>query len=157
MAKYCIAELRHKATLYNTTRFVSVYPGDVAKSDTVIPEQLQQQLRSAVAVLENVPGARKDWHPGSEGKVLDLVHPSLFPLVYGHSRILPNDVIGLEDCLRRAGEGVVVPTPEVQKEEPRFSWERSFSYENKAFSTKFQWLPCDIAFVDRGDGGKAVK
>jgi hypothetical protein len=24
----------------------------------------------------------KDWHPGSNGQVLDLVHPSLYPIIY---------------------------------------------------------------------------
>jgi len=29
-----------------------------------------------------------DWRYGSDGQVLDLIHPSLFPLIYGHSRVL---------------------------------------------------------------------
>ena len=30
-----------------------------------------------------MPEDQKDWHPGSNKQVLDLVHPSLYPLVYG--------------------------------------------------------------------------
>jgi len=151
MTRYCIAELQHKATIYKTTKCVSVYPGDVVKSDTIIPAELQEQLKAATAVLENIPESRKDWHPGSEGKVLDLV-------VYGYSKILPNDVIGLEDCLRRAGEGVVIPIPEMQQQEiPWRTWERRSPYETKAFSTKFQWLPCDIAFTNGEHGEQTSK
>lgn len=40
-----------------------------------------------VSKLENVPDSQKDWHPGSDKQVLDLVHPSLYCLVYGVSQI----------------------------------------------------------------------
>ncbi len=36
-----------------------------------------QALVRGVAILESVPDEEKDWHPGSEHQVLDLVHPSL--------------------------------------------------------------------------------
>ncbi|KAJ7929028.1 hypothetical protein B0H13DRAFT_1703624, partial [Mycena leptocephala] len=47
-----------------------------------------------VSALENVPEAEKDWHPGLDGQVLDLVHSSLYCIVYGrqrwpHPRLLP--------------------------------------------------------------------
>jgi hypothetical protein len=44
-------------------------------------------LLESVTALEKRPF--KDWHPGSNGQVLDLVHPSLYPYVYGVSRQLP--------------------------------------------------------------------
>jgi hypothetical protein len=47
---------------------------------------VQQRLKDAVSVLENVPDVEKDWHPGSDGKVLDLVHPSLYCIVYGQTQ-----------------------------------------------------------------------
>ncbi len=49
---------------------------------------LQDELRSGLAPLLSTPEEKKDWHPGSDGKVLNLVHPSLFPLVYGRSEVL---------------------------------------------------------------------
>ncbi|GEM08961.1 hypothetical protein Rt10032_c06g2978 [Rhodotorula toruloides] len=43
----------------------------------------------AVSELEkNPPFGEPDWHPGSNEQVLDLVHPSLFPLVYEKSLML---------------------------------------------------------------------
>ncbi|KAF8192397.1 hypothetical protein K438DRAFT_1762395 [Mycena galopus ATCC 62051] len=44
-----------------------------------------RRLKAAVSLLENVPDAEMDWHPGSDGKVLDLVHPSLYCIVYGRT------------------------------------------------------------------------
>ncbi|KAK6512804.1 hypothetical protein TWF506_008970 [Arthrobotrys conoides] len=57
----------------------------VWKADGLIDEELRQQLINAVAVLENVPEEKKDWHPGTNNTVLDLVHPSLWPVIYGKS------------------------------------------------------------------------
>lgn len=58
--------------------------------DGLVDAELLSSLRGAVAVLENVPEKDKDWHPDSDQQVLDLVHPSLYCLVYGVSPKLPS-------------------------------------------------------------------
>ncbi|KAF3904402.1 hypothetical protein ABW21_db0203717 [Orbilia brochopaga] len=58
---------------------------NVWRTDSLVDDELRQQLIDAVATLENVPEDQKDWHPGSEGQCLDLVHPSMWPVVYGRS------------------------------------------------------------------------
>ena len=68
----------------------------VIKSDIAISSELKDALRIGAALLEDVPERLRDWHPGSDGKVLDLVHPSLFPLVYGRSRVLSYESVELE-------------------------------------------------------------
>jgi hypothetical protein len=149
MVDWCIDELRDRATAFKKTGAVIVYNGDVVKSDTAVPDNLKHELAAAAAPLEAVPDAQKDWHPGSDGKVLDLVHPSLFPLVYGRSKILPDSLLSLHECLRRSGEGVVIPVP---PENERFA-DRGHRNLNDFFgggprtavySSKFQWLPCDV-------------
>lgn len=111
MADWVIAELRYKAELFKKTGAVHVYDGDVVKSDTAIPSDLKVALQEAVKVLEDVPEHKKDYHPNSDGKVIDLVHPSLFPLIYGRSRVLTDSLVGLDDCIKRCGEGKIVPVP----------------------------------------------
>lgn len=59
-------------------------------SDRLIEESLRQELITCVRALEDVPDSQKDWHPGSNNQVLDLVHPSLFPLVIRETPILRN-------------------------------------------------------------------
>ena len=82
----------------------------VVKSDSAIPYALKEELKAAVQPLEDVPNEQKDWHPGSGDKVLDLVHPSLYPLMYGKSRILRGGTaISLENCIKLTGSGVVIP------------------------------------------------
>ena len=68
---------------------VIVYNGDVDKSDTAIPSDIKAALQNAVKVLEGSPKAYKDYHPGSDDRVLDLVPAFLFPLVYGKLGFCP--------------------------------------------------------------------
>ncbi|KAF5685285.1 hypothetical protein FCIRC_3526 [Fusarium circinatum] len=136
MADACIKELRKKADIYQKTGLIPVmdYASAAIKSDNLVPKDLRDALIAAVSPLENVPEGHKDWHPGSDGKVLDIVHPSLWPLVYGRSLILPDKRINLEEALSHCGKGVVVPVDNsgVSKRHP------------SAFSKRFQWLPCDV-------------
>lgn len=96
MIDWCIAEVRYKVKEYKEYGIVEGLDG-VFKSDIIIPEELRVALKDAAAPLEDVPEKQKDWHPGSNGQVLDLVHPSMYPLVYGQSRILARGNVGLDD------------------------------------------------------------
>lgn len=135
MADWCIEELKYKSHLFKEHGFVSIYNGDVVKSDTIVSEALKTALKNAVAPLENIPARDKDWHPGSDEKMLDLVHPSLFPLIYGHSRILTSGRTTLEDCTSRGCEGKIIRLPETE----------ILKFHNRqSYSTQFQWLPCEV-------------
>ena len=151
MFEYCIAELQHIAIGRKfdphspiTRGAVIVFEGRVVKSDSAVPEEVRIKLQDAVRTLEDVPDAQKDWHPGSDGQVLDLVHPSLFPLVYGKTRVLPvgSKVVTLADCIERSGEGDVIPIPEATGTGTANRPRMYRKYE--PFSTKFQWLPCEV-------------
>ncbi|KAM5353823.1 hypothetical protein ACJ41O_000473 [Fusarium nematophilum] len=144
MADACIQELRKKAELYDQTGLIPVmdYSACAIKSDKLISDELRESLKSAVAPLEDVPDEHKDWHPGSDGKVLDLVHPSLWPLLYGRSHILPDKRINVKDCLQHCGMGSVIP------EIPKSELDGTRVYFNGSpvdtLSPRFQWLPCDV-------------
>lgn len=120
---YVLAELAHYAALRDVRTGIEVSAVDgVWQSDTLIDDKLRSRLRDAVRVLEEVSEAEKDWHPGSDGQVLDLVHPSLF-------------------CLVR--EASAAPERAWQNPTDRYS-----KYE---FSEKFQWLPTDVDISADGD------
>jgi hypothetical protein len=55
------------------------------KSDKLIPNSLREKFLAAVVSLENVPDSEKDWRPNSDGLVLNLVDPALYPIVFGHT------------------------------------------------------------------------
>ncbi|MEU9027538.1 DUF4246 domain-containing protein [Streptomyces sp. NPDC048383] len=121
--RYVLAELAHYAALRDARTGIEVSAVDgVWQSDGLIDEELRSRLREAVRVLEQVPEAEKDWHPGSDHQVLDLVHPSLF-------------------CLVREVSGA----PEQAWQNPT---NRHAKYE---FSERFQWLPTEVDVSDDGD------
>ncbi|KAI5250398.1 hypothetical protein E4T43_00341 [Aureobasidium subglaciale] len=139
MWKYCVAELRDKAKTLEETGVVAPIDVDtqVVYSDVAISKNIRRDLNKAVAALENVPDKDKDWHPGTRERVLDLVHPSMFPLIYGRSRILKDGDVGLEDCTSYCGQGEIIQKPELPI--------------SGGWSDQFQWLPCDIKFEGEED------
>ena len=108
----------------------------VIKSDFAVPEELRLALCQAVQPLE----ADKDWHPGSEDQVLDLVHPSLYPLVYGQTKILPRGTVDLEGLLR-LNEHEVLPVP---AEDDTVAVLSNVNVRLNLWSRKFQWLPAEF-------------
>ncbi|KAI8925496.1 hypothetical protein BC831DRAFT_268169 [Entophlyctis helioformis] len=83
---------------------VTLTPGAVkctVMSDDALPQPLRDTLVRQVAVLEDVPRYKKDWHPGSSGTVLDLVSTSLYPLTYGRTLVLA--------CIHRAAANSMPP------------------------------------------------
>lgn len=145
----CIKELQEKATLLEEQRLVRIFDahGCVVKSDVSVDAELVRSLQEAVSKLEDASFNTKDYHPGSDGRVVDLVHPSLYPLVYDVTKILPRGRVELENCVTRIGQGVMVEKgSSTRKSRKRKSNMTEVDYEH--FSADFQWLPCDIAFTD---------
>ncbi|KAI0847455.1 hypothetical protein F5Y00DRAFT_241477 [Daldinia vernicosa] len=140
MFENCIKELRDKAKQVKTTGIVTVLDAElaVAKSDTIVPPSLVDALRFGVKSLEDVPNKDKDWHPRSDGKVLDLLNPSLFPLVYGTTRVLPYGKVPLENCASIIGEG-----------ETTIFFEQDRTYEPLLWGNN-QWLPSDVVWTETG-------
>ncbi|KAL3425436.1 hypothetical protein PVAG01_02227 [Phlyctema vagabunda] len=137
MIDYIIEELRYRAQIFKNTGRFMVCDGGVIKSDVAVPSDLKLSLRAEVKCLEDVPERYKDYHPGSNGQVIDLVHPSLFPLIYGKSKVLTGRTITTKDCISSIGLGDVIPIIEESL--------------GDAFSTRFQWLPCDVEFKNEGN------
>ena len=135
-AEYCIAELKLRVPYFKKHGFTIAFDGDVVKSDIAVSEETNEALREAVKVLEDVTESEKDWHPGSHGLVLDLVHPSLFPLVYERSRVLKENGVQLQNCLDLVGTGDTIPEADTKY------------YKGSEYSAKFQWLPCDVSLAD---------
>ncbi|KAK6334628.1 hypothetical protein TWF718_010084 [Orbilia javanica] len=95
----------------------------VWREDEFVDEDLRMELINAVATLENTPKSKRDWHPGSNKKVLDLVHPSLWPIIYGRT--------------------LSIQTGDPIKPAQRMG--------NVGFSQKFCWLPSEFEVSPSGD------
>ena len=118
----------------------------------MVPEHLREALIKAVKPLEDIPSKEKDWHPESNEQVLDLVHPSLYPLVFGQTRILPAGIVGLSDCLDSYGQGEVVAEPSYEEVD------KDIEETNcRVWSESFQWLPSNFEIPQDSDEVKYDK
>ena len=83
--------------------------------------------------------------------IVDLVDPHLFPYAFGKTKTLRNSAcIAPKDCISRTGEGEAVKMPQ----EGDTKQEERGKYPNDmAWSRRFQWLPFDITWGNRGYGG----
>ncbi|EON97703.1 hypothetical protein UCRPA7_6802 [Phaeoacremonium minimum UCRPA7] len=132
--EWVVAELRDKARDFEKTGKVFTYDtgSRIVKADSVVTEELREELIGGVKSLLEVPEDQKDYHPGSNNQVLNLVHPSLFPLVYGRSRVLSKGGrTDIKDVVASCGLGQVAEVT---------------GPESQTWSRRFQWLPCEVAF-----------
>ncbi|RYP04211.1 hypothetical protein DL764_004601 [Monosporascus ibericus] len=157
MFDYCIQELREKAHKFKETGMVAVIDTEatVVKSDCAVPLELRDALRAAAFRLEDVPDHCKDWHPDSGDKVLDLLHPSLFPLVYGRTKVLPTGRVPLVACSEYSGDGELTEPLEISKDTTMILKRTVISWgdtdrEYMAAWDEFQWLPSDVKFKEGG-------
>ncbi len=152
----CIAELQEKAERFKTTNCIHVLDAEatVVKSDSMVSTELAAALKAGVESLEQIPDRLKDWHPGSNGMVLNLVHPSMCALAYGISRALPYGEVPLEECIKYSGGGEIVSNDGQATETKLVSagWRNSINLPSWG---SCQWLPSNLAF--RGDGTASLK
>lgn len=161
-----ILELRHKAEYFGRTNITPTLDAthSIAKSDVLVAPELHSALREAFSTLQADQAARPDWHPNTNETVQDLVHPSMYPLVYGRSRFLSQEVVGVADAIDKfAGKGeVIAKRPEWEEgltmRHGRLQWGNEDdaliggSHLHKSFwSTTYQWLPANVKFT--ADGG----
>ncbi|KAF2734477.1 hypothetical protein EJ04DRAFT_466559 [Polyplosphaeria fusca] len=151
----CIQELRSKGKYYKESKIVPTLDAcaSVAKSDELVSADLHQALLTAFDKLKAHQSSAPDWHPNSNKQVQDLVHPSMYPLVYGRSRVLKEEVVGVAEAIKKwAGKGDVIP-----KDKGNLEAERGRRYNvgseyvpPEYWSDTFQWLPANVEFQDDG-------
>ncbi|KAJ9162213.1 glucose-methanol-choline oxidoreductase [Coniochaeta hoffmannii] len=165
---YCILELREKAKYFERTGVIPTLDAthSIAKSDSVVSTELHSALRDAFSRLQADQASNRDWHPNTDEIVQDLVHPSMYPLVYGRSLFHPEEVVGVEDAIDKwAGKGEVIPRRPEWGEEPTQRNNQGFRYggsndygtsiggsgiHKSYWSTIYQWLPANLTFTDDG-------
>lgn len=148
----CIQELRCKARYFEETAIIPTLDAcaSVAKSDSIVSKDLHDGLKDAFDRLKREQSAEPDWHPRSGEMVQDLVHPSMYPLVYGRSRVFRDECVGVEDAVHAwAGKGDVISKQEEAKPVRQPFW--SSEVPPEYWSSTYQWLPANVAFSQ--DGG----
>ncbi|KAH9263556.1 hypothetical protein BASA83_013045 [Batrachochytrium salamandrivorans] len=134
----------HKASHGSTI----ISPGAVERTfvmDHGVPESVYKSLIHGVAILEDVPDYKKDWHPGTDNMVLDLIHPSLFCLVYGFT------CIPSFSLRKQAFSGI---SWESLQHNQSVAGIPTFDCSSKFSSRRFQWLPSEF-YVEK-DGHVSI-
>lgn len=148
----CVEELRRKALYYEKSGIIPTLDAcaSVAKSDKLVTPHLHEQLRAAFKTLRKDQATSPDWHPNSNDMVQDLVHPSMYPLVYGRSKVLKTESVGVEDAINKwAAKGTVIKKDRRMAAESRRPY--MFREESDGYwSDTYQWLPANVAFQDDG-------
>ncbi|KAI0021677.1 hypothetical protein F4780DRAFT_778460 [Xylariomycetidae sp. FL0641] len=149
----CIKELQSKAKYYESSGLIPTLDASasVVKSDNLISSSLHAELREAFDKLKADQASAPDWHPNTNDMVQDLVHPSMYPLVYGRSRVLGEELVGVEDAIEKwSGKGITI---EAQTPPPPSQWgvgNVGGSTPAEFWSHRFQWLPSNVAFQEDG-------
>jgi hypothetical protein len=157
ICRKCVQELRSKAKYFEQTGIIPVIDAcaSIAKSDTVVTKELHEALCVAFDKLRVDQQSSPDWHPNSSEMVQDLVHPSMYPLVYGRTRVFEEECVGVEDAIRVwAGKGAVIPKEpsKTAEDEQTRQWDRSLDDQLPPgyWSENYQWLPANMAFQEDG-------
>ncbi|KAI1875747.1 uncharacterized protein JN550_002033 [Neoarthrinium moseri] len=155
---WCLQELREKAKDYQEKQRVLCLDSAsrVCKSDTLVGEDVRSALNKAVQPLLNIPDDKKDWHPNSNDQVLNLIHPSLYPLVFGTTQALVDGgEVKLGDLTSYA-QTRPSPVPEVRENTSNpYGYHRHGVNPSERWSRRFQWLPCEVQF--NGDSETGVR
>lgn len=152
----CIKELQSKAKYYEKSGIIPTLDAcaSVAKSDKLVSPDLHDALRKAFDVLKTDQQSSPDWHPNSGDMVQDLVHPSMYPLVYGRSRVLKAEVVGVSDAIDAwAGKGEIISKDDWAPDAERDRWSYgigSYDVPPHYWSNTYQWLPANVTFQDDG-------
>ncbi|KAF9419124.1 hypothetical protein BGZ76_004292 [Entomortierella beljakovae] len=130
------AERRQKQVDLGVTAPIEDAIDGVRRCDGMIPLELKERLLACVKKLKDIPEEELDWHPGSVNQVLDLVHPSLYPVVVGLTRVTKEEAI---PPLEFIGLGDIVK----ETKDPN-------SHDSIYSSRRFQWLPTDVIITEDG-------
>ncbi|KAJ2782226.1 hypothetical protein GGI15_002976 [Coemansia interrupta] len=165
---YALDKLDYFASLHAPGSSIGMSPVEqVWVSDSLIDPDTETKLKEYVAILEDVPDSKKDWHPNSNNQVLNLIHPSLFPLIYGRSHVLITPIPTPKDALTLKSFG---QAPENHDAWRKFLMEHFKSSEDSTVSkyfmpdkpvlgrhqfvlkpeSKFCWLPTEFDVAEDG-------
>ena len=125
----------------------------MARSDKLVAPDLHEQLRDAFETLQKDQATSPDWHPNSNDMVQDLVHPSMYPLVYGRSKVLETESVGVKEAINKwSAEGNVIEKDSWRPDhnERRIRYRVGNGILDDYWSDTYQWLPANVAFQDGG-------
>ncbi|GJE90775.1 DUF4246 domain-containing protein [Phanerochaete sordida] len=109
------------------------------QSDHLVDDTTRSGLLHEVAQLENVPTDQKDWHPGTDEQVLNLVDPSLYCLDYEET-----------EAWSEYDASPLFPEPDLD------IFDDCQDVGGRFFSLGLSWLPTDFAISKNASRARAI-
>ncbi|RAH47137.1 uncharacterized protein BO95DRAFT_441568 [Aspergillus brunneoviolaceus CBS 621.78] len=163
---WCRKELQDKAADFKRKGHVAVFDADSRVIKAEVDASLLADLRTAMEPLfsstEKPDSEDKEAlvEAGVQGPIRHVVDPSMYPLVYGRTRVLINggkvDLDSFESCDNSLCQTAPIPDkltkhPYELNHEERDPDDGRATNKPKYWSNKFQWLPCEVKFTNRGE------
>ncbi|KAJ2252462.1 hypothetical protein GGI13_003267 [Coemansia sp. RSA 455] len=156
---YVLDELAYYASLHppgSNTRLSAA--DDVWFCDALVDAQTMNKLKDYEAILESVSDRQKDWYPNDRSRVLYLIDPSLFPLIYSRSKLCretnssPQAALKLGEVGEFPGslEGWCKALNVTKDIEPDYYLPIMVRRYGTYASEKFSWLPSEFRVDDNG-------
>ncbi|KAH9915922.1 uncharacterized protein BXZ73DRAFT_92541 [Epithele typhae] len=140
--EYIFDELVYEASVLDPS--TGIFASAIKKayeSQSLVGGALKEKLLEAAAAFENVPDDQQDWHPGSDDQVLDLVHPSLYPVCIGHTHFRSTGPQGADPELTLLDiDKYLQARPDLKPELGHYT-----------VSESYQWLPTDFDVSAAGE------
>ncbi|KAJ2752581.1 hypothetical protein GGI19_003729 [Coemansia pectinata] len=156
---YVLDELVYYASLHPPGSNVRFSAADgVWFSGTFIDTETTNELKNYATILESIRDRQKDWYPNDRSCVLNLIDPSLFPLIYSRSKLChqsdtsPQAALKLEDVGEFPGSldewrRALSVTEEREPDHYLPTGVRQYGCYS---SDKFSWLPSEFRVDDNG-------
>ncbi|KAJ2036408.1 hypothetical protein GGI03_002816 [Coemansia sp. RSA 2337] len=157
--EYVLDELAYYSSLHPPGSNVRLSAADgVWFCDALVDVETTDELKDYVAILEGVPDYQKDWYPEGQSCVLNLIDPSLYPLIYSR----------LWRCRQASTSPQVALTLNAPREFPvsLAKWRQALGGTGNGgsgyyiptfrgcletcYSEKFCWLPSEFHVDDNG-------
>lgn len=140
--RQCIQETQEKVVQFQKSQIIPALDHGVCKSDTIISSALKTTLRASIERLER--GNKHDSTKWSEAVESLIVDPSLYPLCFGRTGYRGSAMSKIEDSIKLCGKARSSYPPQEEKS-GSLRGHGYYAIDN-AWSTRYQWLPCDVEF-----------
>lgn len=140
--RQCVQEAQETAVQFQESRIIPALDHGVYKSDSIIASALKTSLRASIERLER--GNKGDSTKWSKAVDSSLVDPSLYPFYFGRTIYRVSAMSKIEDSIKLCGKGRSRRLLQ-QGESGSPRGKCCYAIDN-AWSTRYEWLPCDIEF-----------
>ena len=146
----CVEEVKSYVHNSQYTEVIPAIDGGVFKSDHPSSLIFKYEVQKAASSVRKDAFKRSS---SSRDVVTHVVDPYLFPFAWERTRTLRSREVILSDFMSRCGEGETVKAPSrddcIQKDPAKYP-------NDMAWSNRFQYLPFDIKFDNRGEGASRI-